>query len=260
MSMQRTFGAILFFSFISATFLGCGDDVGSAGLPDASTDGSMADPDGGPDGPIGQPDGGPDGGEIDAAAIDADVDPGLMTFFVTSEGNGTSGGNLGGLDGADARCQTLAQNAGAGDRTWHAYLSTANLGIGPVVDARDRIGTGPWLNAAGEMVAADVQSLHADGIPPERMLDEQGNSVPEAEEGLLTGSRADGTVQVVVDVDRIISATCRNWTSSDSSARGWLGNAGGAAGNWNDDQITECNPENMAIRSGTGRLMCFAID
>ena len=97
---------------------------------------------------------------------------GDMSFFVTSSGTGADGGDLGGLAGADQRCQDLAAAAGAGDRTWCAYLSTDG------VDARDRIGSGPWFASNGDQVAADVEGLHSNGIGNELMLDENGATVP----------------------------------------------------------------------------------
>ena len=153
-----------------------------------------------------------------------------MSFFVTSAGPG-DGANLGGLVGADAHCQQLAAAAGAGNRTWVAYLSTQGAGA---VNARDRIGNGPWYNAGGVMVAENIQALHQDSVAVnhETALDENGAMVPyvhlnpdgsaidppdqpePVEHDILTGTQADGTAFGAGE-DR----TCSNWTSSgDGSA------------------------------------------
>ena len=102
-----------------------------------------------------------------------------MTFFVTSKGLG-NGGNLGGLEGADKHCQALATAAGAGARTWHAYLSTQADGGKPAVNARDRIGKGPWKNAKGEVIATSVDDLHSPNnkLTIETDLTETGRKVP----------------------------------------------------------------------------------
>jgi hypothetical protein len=135
-----------------------------------------------------------------------------MTFFVSSTGSGM-GGNLGGLAGADKLCQGLAAKAGAGNRTWRAYLSTSM----PDVNARDRIGKGPWQNAKGVTIAANVDELHTDkaNINNDTALDETGRQInmqgaPNRHD-ILTGSTPEG---------RATTMTCANWTSSasDSSA------------------------------------------
>src|SRR5215471_9078805 len=161
----------------------------------------------------------------------------MMNFFVTSEPVG-DGGNLGGLAGADAHCQTLAAAVGAGNRTWHAYLSTQARPGQPAVNARDRIGTGPWYNVKGDMIAPDLAHLHGDTIEVARMgnnitkvsdLTEKGAIVPGLTDGAnprdrewaymkehpesnrhetLTGSTPDGRA-FTDDRDH----TCNNWTS-----------------------------------------------
>lgn len=204
---------------------------------------------------------GGDAGQSDAGNSDARTGPGpdgAMSFFVTSSGNGANGGNFGGLAGADARCQTFAEAAGATGRTWSAYLSTDDLEIGPVVDARDRIGQGPWYNAAGELVAADLDSLHQDGIVPSLMLDENGATIPRNEHDLLTGSKADGTVTQWDNTGRLVIATCRNWTSGDRADFAWVGHADDA--DWNNSHESRCSEDGMRNVNGAGRLMCFAID
>ncbi len=140
-----------------------------------------------------------------------------LGFFITSVGSG-NGGDLGGLDGADAHCQTLAQGVGAGDRTWRAYLSTQTSGGQPAVNARDRIGEGPWFNAAGLQIAANVANLHYDNsnLRYEHSLNERGETVNSGASGdspsmhdILTGTQLDGTAFPVGE-DR----TCNNWMSS----------------------------------------------
>ena len=135
-------------------------------------------------------------------------------FFVTSVGVG-NGANLGGLAGADNYCQTLAQAAGAGAKTWHAYLSTQAADGKPAVNARDRIGKGPWQNSKGVVIAKDVAELHgANNLTKQTALTEKGEvnngrgDTPNRHD-VLTGSQPDGTAFAVAD-DR----TCKNWTSS----------------------------------------------
>lgn len=199
-----------------------------------------------------------------------------MSFFVTSAGSG-QGGNLGGLDGADARCQALASVAGAGDKTWHAYLSTQ----GPdAVDARDRIGEGPWYNANGEMIAEDLDQLHDEeennitfataldehGSPvPYVSIGEDGNPLPLAlqmtvEHDVLTGSQPDGTAFPEGE-DR----TCSNWTSSDEGAAmlGHHDRRGLQPGlsPWSAAHPSQgCSQQSLIDTGGAGRYYCFAID
>src|SRR5688572_30080135 len=132
-----------------------------------------------------------------------------MGFFVTSVGSGM-GGNLGGLAGADKHCQALAAKAGAGNRSWRAYLSTTGAGS---VNARDRIGSGPWYNAKGQLIASSVAELHSDkaNITADTALDEQGRQINPPggtnRHDIMTGSTPDG---------RATEMTCQNWTSSAS--------------------------------------------
>ena len=142
------------------------------------------------------------------------------SFFLTSNGIG-NGGNLGGLAGADNHCQTLAQAAGAGAKTWRAYLSTQAADGAPAVNARDRIGKGPWKNAKGAVVAKDVAELHgANGLTKQTALSEKGEVIngrgdtPNRHD-VLTGSQPDGTAFAAGE-DR----TCKNWTSR-RRARRW---------------------------------------
>ncbi|MGD8324922.1 MAG: DUF1554 domain-containing protein [Gammaproteobacteria bacterium] len=186
-----------------------------------------------------------------------------MSFFVTSVNPG-SGGNLGGLAGADAYCQTLAESAGAGGRTWHAYLSTSSE------DARDRIGAGPWYNAAGVMIAANVAELHGDNnLNAETALTESGGlpnylagdpPAPVAqplEHDILTGTNEDGTAHEL---------TCNDWTDGSADAQAMLGHADRLGRNpgvnsWNAIHPSQgCGMEQLRPTGGAGLFYCFAID
>ncbi|SFQ51872.1 hypothetical protein SAMN05216229_1296 [Geopseudomonas sagittaria] len=191
-----------------------------------------------------------------------------MSFFVTSVGMG-KGADLGGLVGADAHCQKLAEAAGAGGHTWRAYLSTSAANGQPAVHARERIGKGPWQNAKGVVVASDVAQLHGDNnLNRETALDERGMPVKGRGEkpnmhDILTGSQADGTA-FAGDEDR----TCGNWTSSTSGAamvghhdRMGLDDSA-AARSWNTSHLSRggCSNEALASSGGAGLLYCFAAD
>jgi hypothetical protein len=198
---------------------------------------------------------------------------GPMSFFVTSSGSG-KGGDLGGLAGADALCQRLAAAAGAGSSTWRAYLSVpgafpggANPQGTPSVNARDRIGNGPWFNAKGALIASDLTQLHnGNMLSKETALDERGNTVKGRgdtpnEHDILTGSRADGTA-FAPQTD----TTCKAWTSStDGSAIvGHHDRTGPLPENWAKSwnfshQSAGCSPEALVRTGGSGRLYCFAV-
>jgi len=182
-----------------------------------------------------------------------------MSFFVTSQGVG-QGANLGGLAGADAHCQKLAEAAGVTTaKTWRAYLSTNE------VNAKDRIGSGPWYNAKGEKIAADVASLHSDsnGVNKTSALDEKGNVVngrgdePNRHD-ILTGSMPDGTAS---------PQTCENWTSAGDGAaivghhdRTGLDDSAPAK-SWNSSHPSRgCSQEALRKSGGDGLLYCFAAD
>lgn len=181
-----------------------------------------------------------------------------MGFFVTSSNPG-NGGNLGGLSGADAHCQSLAAAVGAGDKTWRAYLSTST------VDARDRIGSGPWFNVQGERIAESVANLHSDDntLTAETALNEQGGlpnyigGAPPNQHDILTGSSADGTAA---------DATCNNWTDGSADSTAMLGHAdrmGRSAGvnSWNAVHPSQgCSLETLAPTGGAGFVYCFATD
>ncbi|MEX2367777.1 MAG: hypothetical protein WD601_14340, partial [Pseudohongiellaceae bacterium] len=155
-------------------------------------------------------------GMLGAGFAQAQPPTGPMSFFITSVGSG-SGGDLGGLAGADAHCQSLADAAGHGDRTWRAYLSTQGAGG---ENARDRIGSGPWFNARGAQVGANVDALHSVNHRMSLMsaLDERGNIIPGSgyspnRHDVLTGSQPDGTAYPAGQ-----DMTCSNWTSSGEGA------------------------------------------
>ena len=191
------------------------------------------------------------------------------TFFVTSTGIG-NGGNLGGLAGADNHCQTLAQAAGAGVKTWHAYLSTQAANGSPAVNARDRIGKGPWQNSKGVVIAKDVTELHGtNNINKQTSLNEKGEPIngygdqPNRHD-ILTGSQPDGTAFAGSD-DR----TCKNWTSSTQGSA-MLGHSDriglrddDASKSWNSSHPSRgpdggCSQADLKSTGGDGLLYCFA--
>jgi hypothetical protein len=194
--------------------------------------------------------------------------PQPMSFFVSSAG--MDGGNLGGLDGADKHCQTLATAAGSTGKTWRAYLSTQAADGKPAVNARDRIGKGPWFNAKGQRVAQDVADLHGDTLEQARRgnnvtkqtaITEKGTVVNGAGDtpnihDILTGSQLDGTA-FPAGADR----TCRNWTSNsgDSAQVGHHDRTGGGATSWNSIHPSKgCSVENLRSTGGGGLIYCFA--
>ncbi|MBI3933994.1 MAG: lectin [Acidobacteria bacterium] len=192
--------------------------------------------------------------------------PPPMTFFVTSVGVG-NGAALGGLAGADAHCQKLATAAGSSNNTWRAYLSTQASGAQPAVNARDRIGSGPWHNAKGEMIAANVADLHGDiqrdrnNLHKQTALNEKGELVsgrgdtPNRHD-ILTGSQSDGRAYT-----DSADHTCRNWTSSsDGTAQlGHHDRIGGGNTSWNSAHASRgCSQENLVGTGGAGLLFCFA--
>lgn len=194
---------------------------------------------------------------------------GPMSFFVTSEGPG-NGANLGGLAGADAHCQKLATAVGSGSRTWRAYLSTGWTQNTPVVNARDRIGKGPWFNAKGVMIARDVNDLHGAGnnITKQTALNEKGAVVngrgdtPNMHD-ILTGSRADGTA--FSSAPGMPEMTCGEWTKNgDGSAMTGHHDRSGLttepwAVSWNSSHNTVgCSQEALRRTGGNGLFYCFA--
>ena len=194
--------------------------------------------------------------------------PPPMSFFVTSVGAG-KGADLGGLAGADMHCQMLAAAAGRGNSTWHAYLSTQGAGA---VNARDRIGTGPWANAKNQQIAANVAELHGDTLELARMgnritktsaLSEKGemlNGVGDTpnEHDILTGSQPDG--RAYTDA---ADHTCGNWTSSGmgTAQLGHFDRMGGGNASWNSVHPSQgCSQPNLVATGGGGKLYCFAIN
>jgi hypothetical protein len=190
-----------------------------------------------------------------------------MSFFVTSVGEG-KGADLGGLAGADMHCQMLAAAAGRGGVTWHAYLSTQGPGA---VNARDRIGTGPWANAKGQQVAASVAELHGDTLDQARLGNRISKSTALTEKGemikgfgdqpnehdALTGTQPDGRA-FTDSADH----TCKNWTSgSDGTAMlGHVDRMGGPNASWNSVHPSQgCSQPNLVATGGAGLLYCFAI-
>ncbi len=192
--------------------------------------------------------------------------PATMSFFVTSSGMG-NGADLGGLAGADAHCQRLAAQAGAGARTWRAYLSVqarAGQGLPKAVDARERIGSGPWHNAAGVLIANDIEHLHGprNGINAETALSERGARTPGAMHDILTGTRIDGTAPSSLDADM----TCGNWTRGSEQGAALVGHFDRAsaireawATSWNSAHLTRgCSVAAIKELGSGGLFYCFA--
>lgn len=188
-----------------------------------------------------------------------------MSFFVTSANPG-KGADFGGLEGADRYCQSLAANVGAGARTWRAYLSNSPVGGSPAVNARDRIGSGPWFNVKGELIASNIEELHGDNkITKQTALTEKGATIsgrgdPVNTHDILTGSSPDGRA-----VNDGKDHTCGNWTrSGEGSAivghhdRTGL-NESPPQKSWNSSHATQgCSLEALQKTGGGGLLYCFA--
>ena len=186
-----------------------------------------------------------------------------MSFFVTSVGLG-KGGDLGGVAGADRHCQTLAQAAGVGNRTWRAYVSTERAD-GRGESARMRIGNGPWYNAKGVLIANDVDDLHlSPNLRKSTALTEKGETVrgfgdQGNQHDMLTGTMADGTAYFPDDEDH----TCNNWTSSDegSAQLGHTDRMGGGNTSWNSAHASRgCSQDALISTGGAGMFYCFAAD
>ena len=198
----------------------------------------------------------------------AQAPPPPMSFFVTSVGSG-QGANLGGLAGADKHCQTLATAAGSTGKTWRAYLSTQGAGA---VNARDRIGKGPWFNARGARIAQDVTELHGDTLDQARRgtnltkvtaVTEKGDTVngvgdkPNTHD-MLTGSQLDGNA-----FTDAMDHTCNNWTSNATGTAqlGHHDRTGGGGTSWNSQHASKgCSQENLVATGGAGLFYCFATD
>jgi hypothetical protein len=189
-----------------------------------------------------------------------------MTFFITSTG-GPKGADYGGLEGADTHCQTLAAKAGAGGKTWRAYLSTQAVGGAAAVNARDRIGKGPWVNAAGLQIASTVDDLHSanNKIDTENGLAETGRRIPSRlfvvnQHDILTGSDENGRA-LPADKDM----TCGNWTKSGDGAAmvGHHDRMGlrddAPSKSWNASYPSRgCSADQLKSSGGAGLIYCFA--
>jgi hypothetical protein len=206
-----------------------------------------------------------------ALCVGAQAQQANMSFFVTSIGSG-KGADLGGLAGADRHCQQLAQAAGAGAKTWHAYLSTQAANGQPAVNARDRIGNGPWQNAKGAVIAKSVDELHgANNLNKQTALSEKGTPTKVRgdtpnEHDALTGSTMDGRAYPSGE-DR----TCKNWTSSTqgSAMLGHIDREGlsddAASKSWNASHPSRgsdggCSQADLKSTGGGGLFYCFAIN
>ena len=189
-----------------------------------------------------------------------------MTFFITSVG-GPQGANYGGLEGADRHCQALATKAGAGGKTWRAYLSTQAVGGATAVNAKDRIGKGPWTNPRGVVVATSVADLHSPNnkISADTNVSETGRLIPSRlytvnQHDILTGTQADGTA-FPPDKDM----TCGNWTKS-GEGNAMVGHADrmglrddDASKSWNASHPSRaCDAASLVATGGAGLLYCFA--
>ena len=192
--------------------------------------------------------------------------PQPMSFFITSVGKG-DGANLGGIAGADAHCQALAAAAGRGNATWHAYLSTQGQNA---VNARDRIGNGPWYNASGQRVAQSVAELHGDAIEQARVGNALGKQLSLTEKktvvngvgdtpnqhDMLTGSQPDGRAY-----SDGMDHTCSNWTNNGmgTAQLGHSDKQGGGNGSWNSAHPSRgCSQPNLVSTGGAGLFYCFA--
>lgn len=236
--------------------------LASCGGSDAPT------PDGGGQGDAANdaPSGNPDGAGDQAGSDGASEGGSSLSFFVSSTGSKT--GDLGGLGGADKKCQDLAAAVGAGGKTWHAYLSVEKGPAGTPINAKDRIGMGPWVNAKGVTVAKDLEDLHARDGDAEVFIDEKGEKVPGQWAGspkpvihdILTGSKRDGTLYA--------GETCKDWTSSAAADKAWVGHSDGLGPSMSMEMMYRgwnASHENggcddTAPRGGAGRIYCFAKD
>jgi hypothetical protein len=198
------------------------------------------------------------------------LQPEVATFFVAENSNGT--GNLGGLTGADQMCQTQAQALGgkAATRTWHAYLSQEQRGNTPSINARNRIGAGPWFNVKGQLIASNVADLHGDqardrnSIRKASSLTEKGEMVNgfgdmPNQHDMLTGSDSDG--RAFTDG---LDHTCNNWTSDAATNRAMLGHHyrnGNGNVSWNSAHMSrDCTAAGLVATGGAGKFYCFAIN
>ncbi len=204
------------------------------------------------------------------AAWAQDDEQPAMGFFVTSTNIG-NGADLGGIEGADAHCQSLAEAVGAGNRTWRAYMSTT------AEDARDRIGDGPWYNVKGDLIATDIEDLHEgnDNVTVENSYTEMGTKIPgiadpDPKHDMLTGSGADGRLTLeqegvggIAEHTTGKPATCNNWTGGDGRARvGHFDSQDGEPGTvWNSAHYSlGCSQDELELNASIGLFYCFAAD
>jgi hypothetical protein len=195
-------------------------------------------------------------GVLAAGLAQTQMPTGPMSFFVASAGSG-NGGDLGGLDGADAICQNLADSVDQGDLTWRAYLSTQG---GNGVNARDRIGPGPWFNANGTRIATDVDNLHSmlNRLSVFTALDQRGRRIPGSgytpnRHDILTGTQANGTAYPAG-----ADMTCSNWTSSSDDGKARVGHHDYAA--WGSAHDSRgCSQAALISSGGDGLFYCFAV-
>jgi hypothetical protein len=195
-------------------------------------------------------------GLLAAGLAQTQMPTGPMSFFLTSAGSG-NGGDLGGLEGADAICQNLAKSVDQGDLTWRAYLSTQGSNA---VNARDRIGSGPWFNANGNRIAADVDQLHTvmNRVSGYTAVDERGRTIPGSgyapnRHDILTGTQTDGTAYPSGE-----DMTCKNWTSSSDDDKARVGHHDYAA--WNSAHDSRgCSQAALRSSGGDGLFYCFAV-
>ncbi|MGV3708092.1 MAG: lectin [Gemmatimonas sp.] len=195
--------------------------------------------------------------------------PAPMTFFITSVGKG-DGANLGGLEGADAHCKALADavNAAPAGRTWHAYLSQPAANGKPAVNARDRIGKGPWHNQKGGLMAASVAALHADSVPDRHQMNKinaitekgtiiTGNGDTPNMHDILTGSDPFGRALAGTN-----DTSCSAWTSNAATGSAMVGHhdrTGGGNSSWNSAHASRgCGQQNLVATGGAGLFYCFA--
>ncbi|WP_437331485.1 DUF1554 domain-containing protein [Sorangium sp. So ce394] len=264
---------------VSLAIAGCGDEdnggssstSSSASAAASSSSGASSSSSGGTGGSGGGTGGGGEGGSGGAGEGGGTGGSGgsggpSLSFFVSSTGSPTA--NLGGLAGADKRCQDLAAAVGAGAKTWRAYLSVEKGPDDQPVHAKDRIGAGPWYNAELVMVAADIEELHARFGDHTVFLDEKGEMVPGQWEGsptpnqhdILTGTNRDGTLKA--------GQTCEDWTSEDASQTATVGHSDGLGPSgsnadmyrpWNSVHASGSCAD-TAPGGGNGRVYCFAVD
>ncbi|MDC0747436.1 DUF1554 domain-containing protein [Polyangium mundeleinium] len=254
----RSFGVLLGLGLTLAA-VGCSESLGDSSVGSGSSSSSTGSGTGGNGGAGGM---GGTGGMGGAGGSEAKG----LSFFVSSTGSTTA--NLGGLAGADKRCQDLATAVGAGAKTWRAYLSVENGPNNQPVHAKDRIGAGPWYNAKGALVAANLTELHERYGDHTVFLDEKGEMVPGQWEGspqpnqhdVLTGTARDGTL--------VPGQTCADWTSEDPAMTAQVGHSDGLGPNMSDAEMyrpwnsvhVNGNCGDTAPKGGNGRVYCFAAD